>query len=95
MDHLDGEAKKEIRFHPSTDKGNPDKILEFLGVPFITLQKQFFQRKQLEGESVHEFSHALLSCMEAIKCSNPNGIPNPDVMVRDQFVENVRDGLLR
>ena len=101
LDHLDGEAKKEIRFRPSTDRSNPDKILEILieifgcTKSFITLQKQFFQRKQLEGESVREFSHALLTSMEAIKCSNPNGIHNPDGMVRDQFVENVRDGLLR
>ena len=50
LDHLDGEAKKEIRFRPSTDRSNPDKILEILieifgcTKSFITLQKQFFQR---------------------------------------------------
>ncbi|KAL2098373.1 hypothetical protein ACEWY4_007581 [Coilia grayii] len=33
--------------------------------------------------------------MEAITRRNSAGVPNPDHMVRDQFAENVRDGLLR
>lgn len=101
LDHLDGEAKNEIRFRPSTAKNDPEQIFKILieiygcTKSFITLQKQFFQRKQLEGESIWEFSHALLSLMEAITRRNSTGIPNPDHTVRDQFAENVRDGLLR
>lgn len=101
LDHLDGEAKNEIRFRSAAEKNDPEKIfnilIEIYGCTksFIALQKQFFQRKQLEGESIWEFSHALLSLMEAITRRNSAGIPNPDHTVRDQFAENVRDGLLR
>lgn len=100
-DLLDGEAKNEIKFRPYAERSDPDKILAVLtdifgcSKSFISLQKQFFQRKQLEGESIREFSHALLALMEAIKRNNPRGIPNPDALLRDQFIEHVRDGLLR
>lgn len=100
-DLLDGEAKNEIRFRPSTDRVDPEKILTILtetygcSQSFVSLQKQFFQRKQKEGESIREFSHALLSLMEAIKRRNPTGILNSDALVRDQLIEHVRDGLLR
>ncbi len=100
-DLLDGEAKNEIKFRPYAERNDPDKILAVLidifgcSKSFISLQKQFFQRKQLEGESIREFSHALLALMEAIKRNNSRGIPDPDALVRDQFIEHVRDGLLR
>lgn len=100
-DLLDGEAKNEIRFRPSSDRVDPEKILQILteiygcSQSFVSLQKQFFQRKQQEGESIREYSHALLSLMEAIKRRNARGILNPDALLRDQFIEHVRDGLLR
>ncbi|KAL2098415.1 hypothetical protein ACEWY4_007622 [Coilia grayii] len=100
-DLLDGEAKNEIRFRPSTDRVDPDKILTILTETYgcakslVSLQQQFFQRKQKEGESIREFSHALLSLMEAVKRRDSTSILNSDALVRDQFIEHVRDGLLR
>ncbi|KAL2086104.1 hypothetical protein ACEWY4_017163 [Coilia grayii] len=100
-DLLDGEAKNEIRFRPSADRVDPDKILTILTETYgcakslVSLQQQFFQRKQKEGESIREFSHALLSLMEAVKRRDSTSILNSDALVRDQFIEHVRDGLLR
>lgn len=49
----------------------------------------------MDGESLREYSHALLSLMEVIKRRSPRVIPNADHLVRDQFIEYVRDGMLR
>ncbi|KAL1253019.1 hypothetical protein QQF64_017712, partial [Cirrhinus molitorella] len=61
----------------------------------VGLQKQFFQRYQLEGESLREYSHALMALMEAMKRKNLPGICNPDHTLRDQFIEHMRDNTLR
>lgn len=100
-DHLDGEAKTEIKFRQTADKNDPERIFTILteiygcSQSYINLQKQFFQRRQLEGESLREYSHALLSLMELIKRKSSTLIPNPDQLVRDQFIEHVRDSMLR
>ncbi|KAL7879398.1 hypothetical protein SRHO_G00016520 [Serrasalmus rhombeus] len=57
--------------------------------------ESFFGRKQLEGESLQEFSHALLALMDKVKQSAPNIVLNSDVLVRDQFVEHVLDSTHR
>ncbi|XP_067309059.1 uncharacterized protein [Pseudorasbora parva] len=75
-DLLDGEAKAEVKFHPSSDRDDPEKIFTILldmygcSQSFVGLQKQFFQRRQLEGESLREYSHALMALMEAMKRKN-------------------------
>ncbi|XP_076848812.1 uncharacterized protein LOC143496528 [Brachyhypopomus gauderio] len=58
-------------------------------------EESFFCRKQLEGESLQEYSHVLLALMDKIKQCASYVVPNADVLVRDQFVENVNDSALR
>lgn len=100
-DHLDGEAKQEIKFRSSAERRDPDKVLSILKElygchqSYITLQQEFFARRQLEGESLQEFSLALLSLMERVKRQAPDGMPNAEVLLRDQFTEHVLDGSLR
>ncbi|KAK0141094.1 hypothetical protein N1851_021896 [Merluccius polli] len=86
-DHLEGEAKDEIRYRPRADREDPERILTILqdlygcSKPYVSLQQSFFSRKQLEGESLQEFSHALYCLMEKIeRCAT---------LLRDQFVEHV------
>lgn len=100
-DHLEGDAKEEIRYRPKADRENPEKIIEILqelyGCPqsYVALQEAFFSRKQQEEESLLEFSIALMALMEKVKRRAPQGLFNTDVLLRDQFVEHVRDGGLR
>lgn len=100
-DLLDGEAKAEVKFHPSSDRDDPEKIFTILldmygcSQSLVGLQKQFFQRRQLEGESLREYSHALMALMEAMKRKNSTGICNSDYTLRDQFIEHMRDNTLR
>ncbi|KAI2665183.1 Branchpoint-bridging protein [Labeo rohita] len=55
----------------------------------------FFSRKQQEGETLLEFSLALLSLLERVKQRAPGGLLNTDILLRDQFVEYVVDNSLR
>lgn len=101
FDLLDGEARAEIKFRPLAERDEPEKIFSILlstygcSQSYISLQKQFFQRRQLEGESLREFSHALLRLLEAVKRRDSACFANPDVVLRDQFVENVKDSMLK
>lgn len=101
FDHLEGEAKNEIKFRPAEERENPDCILKILRdlygcvQSYVTLQQAFFSRRQEEGETLQEFSLALMTLMEKVKQSAPDGVPNSDVLLRDQFTEHVIDSALR
>lgn len=101
IDHLDGEPKQEIKFRPAAERQDPVRVLAILKElygcqeSYITLQQEFFARRQLEGESLQEFSLALMTLMERVKHQAPDGMPNAEVLLRDQFTEHVLDGSLR
>lgn len=100
-DHLEGEAREEIKYRPSTERGDPNTIIavlqELYGCceSYVALQQAFFSRQQQEGETLLEFSLALMSLMAAVKQRAPTDVPNAEVLLRDQFVEHVLDGALR
>ncbi|KAL6485921.1 hypothetical protein MHYP_G00053130 [Metynnis hypsauchen] len=100
LDHLEGEAKDEIKYRPRAEREDPHKILSILrelygcSKSYVALQESFFSRKQLDGESLQEYSHALFALMDRIQNCAPNVVPNADVLVREQFVEHVNDSAL-
>lgn len=101
FDHLEGEAKREIKYRSSAERKDPGKILDILKElygctqSYVTLQQAFFSRQQQEGETLQEFSLALMALMEQVKQCAPDGMINADVLLRDQFVEHVLDNALR
>lgn len=100
-DHLEGEAREEIRYRPRDEREDPNKIIQALRElygctsSYVALQESFFSRKQQDGETLLEFSLALLNLLEKVKTQSPHGMPNADILLRDQFVEHVSDGALR
>ena len=67
-----------------------------MGAQSLSLQQSFFSRKQLEGESLQEFSHALCCLMEKIERVAPEELTvNAVTLLRDQFIEHVWDPDLR
>lgn len=62
---------------------------------YVALQEAFFSRKQQEGESLHEFSLALMRLLDRVKRVAPVGMLNFEVLLRDQFIEYVSDCSLR
>ncbi|KAK0137755.1 hypothetical protein N1851_026032 [Merluccius polli] len=101
FDHLEGEAKEEIKYRTSAERSDPAKLLAILkelygcAKSYVTLQQAFFSRKQQEGETLLEFSLALMALMEQVKQCAPDGLLNSEVLLRDQFVEHVLDSALR
>lgn len=101
FDHLEGEAREEIKYRSVEERGDPDKIIavlqELYGCceSYVALQEALFSRRQQEGETLQEFSLALMGLMASVKQRALGEIPNADVLLRDQFVEHVLDGALR
>ena len=100
FNHLVGEARIEIKYQSSVVRDDADEIYNVLRELYgsshshISLQRKFFNRKQLEGESLLEYSHALMMLLDQVKKCNVNALSNPQVVLRDQFCEGVRDRLL-
>ena len=100
FNHLEGEARIEIKYQSSLVRDDADEIFKVLRELYgsshshISLQRKFFNRKQLEGESLLEYSHALMIIMDQVKKSNVSAVSNPQVVLRDQFCEGVRDRVL-
>ncbi|CAI5643241.1 unnamed protein product [Oreochromis niloticus] len=100
-DHLEGEPREEIKYRLPEEKDDPEKILTILQElygctkSYVSLQEEFFSRRQQEGETLQEFSHALMCLMDRVAKQSPHVLLNKDVLLRDQFVENVLDCFLR
>lgn len=98
FDHLEGEAREEIKYRSVDERSDPRKIVTILRELYgcsqshVSLQEAFFSRKQQEGESLLEFSLALMNLMGKIRQVSPQAILNSEIMLRDQFVEYVLDG---
>lgn len=101
FDHLEGETKEEIKHCSSADRGDPVRVIAILqelyscSQSYVALQEALFSRKQQEGETLQEFSLALMSLMERLKQSAPMPMLNAEFLLRDQFVEHVLDSALR
>ncbi|XP_056317983.1 uncharacterized protein LOC130232232 [Danio aesculapii] len=101
FDHLEGEAREEIRYRPQSEREDPKRVIQVLRdlygctKSYVALQESFFSRRQQEGETLVEFSLALMSLLEKVKGQSPHGMPNAETLLRDQFVENVNDCTLR
>lgn len=92
-----GEARMEIKLRPVAEREKLEHIYTILKnmyhgkQTFVQLQKKKIESKQQEGESLMQFSHSLMLLMEAVLSSNTRSVPNVDQVLRDQFVEHVRD----
>jgi len=97
FDHLEGEARDEIKYRPATDRADPSKVLAILqelygcSESYVTLQEAFFSRRPQEGETLQEFSLALMSLMKKVQLCAPSDMLNSETLLRDQFVEQVLD----
>lgn len=99
FDHLEGEAREEIKFCPRVEREDPDKILNILTKlsgcvqSYVILQQSFFSMRQQDGETLLEFSLGLMALMDRVKQTAPDALPNAELLLCDQFVEHVRDGV--
>ena len=60
----------------------------------VQIQRSFFERKQMPGESLRDFSHSLLDLFTRASLKSPHLMDKRDHLLKDQFAEGVRDTLL-
>lgn len=101
FDHLEGEPRDEIKHRSSAERSDPATIIAALrelyacADSYVALQETFFSRRQQEGETLQEFSLALMKLMASVTQRAPSGTLNAEILLRDHFVENVIDWSLR
>lgn len=99
--HLEGAAKEEVRLRPADDRNSPTAIFKVLrdcfgeGLTGTQALRRFFERKQRDRESVREFSHALMVLLARVERLDEGAVTDKDKLLRDQFLENLRDPQLR
>ena len=88
FDHLEGEAKEEIKYRSTAEREDPAKILAILeelygcSESYVTLQQAFFSRRRQEGETLHEFSLTLMGLMEKVKQCAPTDMSDAGSLLR-------------
>ena len=103
LSHLEGAAKSEVRLRDECK--DPESIFNVLTQSFgdnrsrAQLLRQFYDRTQRKGESLRAFSHALMETLDKIMSRGEKGhkvhISDRNIVLRDQFAENVYDLALR
>ncbi|XP_022806462.1 uncharacterized protein LOC111343532 [Stylophora pistillata] len=99
--HLEGAAKEEVHLRPADDRNSPTAIFKVLrdcfgeGLTGTQALQRFFERKQHDRESVREFSHALMVLLARVERLDEGAVTDKDKLLRDQFLENLRDPQLR
>ncbi|XP_028284736.1 uncharacterized protein LOC114450667 isoform X2 [Parambassis ranga] len=95
--HLEGAARIEVKYLPKQERDTVNGIFKILREVYgcshsvISLQRRFFNRKQREGESLLDYSHALMSLMDQIVEADEQVKLGSERNLRDQFCEGVRD----
>lgn len=99
--HLEGAARIEIKFLPLEAKESVTAIFDVLREVYgclhshVSLQRRFFNRKQQEGESLLDYSHALMDLMDQVVKTDGQANAKSQKDLRDQFCDGVRDPSLR
>ena len=97
LSYLEGPAKEEMKLYLT----NSDQIFDLLQESFgqkrsvPQLLKAFYDRRQREGETLREFSHALRGLQSKIEKKSVTKSSGQDAALREHFAENARDPLLR
>ena len=101
ISYLDGAARSEIRCQPNDVRTDADLIFRALDEVYgeketaNQLLRRFFFRRQMAGEPIAAYSHGLVEIANRINRLVPKPDEECDSMLRDQFVENLRDAHLR
>ncbi|KAL8616579.1 hypothetical protein ACOMHN_036611 [Nucella lapillus] len=100
LQHLSGQAKREVKLHLSSGSTASDifRILtEHFGQigTFNEAIQTFYARRQRAGEDLRDSSYDLTEQLERVERLKPGCFPNPDEVRRDQFIAGIRETTLR
>lgn len=100
--HLEGVAKEEVKLRPTTQWSSPSGVFQILREVFseqlteTQARRKFFARRQGDRESVRDFAHALMVLLSRVeRLGGGDQVANKDTLLKEQFVENLKDPTLR
>lgn len=97
---LEGKALREVQRHAKTDRDTAAKVMEILHKKYgdrrtaTQIKRQFYSLVQGD-QSVNEFCDALVECLQGTEDRLTSKADQTDLLMRDQFAENVADPMLR
>lgn len=98
---LKGSALEEIKLRMRGGSKQPGDIFSYLRDAFREkrtvpqLLNAFYARRQLEGEDLKDYSHAISQILNSALLQSPSAVHDVASTLRDQFIEGVRDSGLR
>lgn len=101
LSHLRGSALEEIKLCMGGEIKQPQELFSYLRGAFREkrttpqLLHAFYARRQSDGEDFRDFSHALSQLLNAALQQSSHVVSDPQLALRDQFIEGVRDSTLR
>ncbi|XP_056303592.1 uncharacterized protein LOC130215772 [Danio aesculapii] len=101
LSHLRGSALDEVKLRMGGETTQPSDLFSYLRGAFREkrtipqLLHAFYARRQSEGEDFRDFSHSLSQLLSSAIQQSPNAVSQPQLTLRDQFVEGIRDSHLR
>ena len=97
LNNLDHRPYTEVRFRIDRSKGFPVEVFKILNDiygnknTFSQLQKKLFSREQQPGESIDDYSYALIDLLIQMEKMDPKLRDNSDQILKDIFSEGVAD----
>ncbi|XP_024118450.1 uncharacterized protein LOC112139845 [Oryzias melastigma] len=101
LSHVKGPALEEVKLRTRGQTVRPSELFLYLREAFREkrttpqLLHTFYARRQLEGENLRDYSHALSQLLNSALLNSPGVVIDPQLAIRDQFIEGVRDSTLR
>lgn len=98
---LKGPALEEVKLCMGGQARQPSDLFSYLRAAFREkrtipqLLHAFYARQQSEGEELRDYSHALSQLLNAALQQSPSIVADAQLVLRDQFIEGVRDPTLR
>ena len=99
--HLEGVAKEEVKLRPASQWSSPPGVFRILREAFseqltaTQARRKFFARQQADRESAQDFAPALMVLLSRVERLSGAPEASKDVLLRGQFVENLKDLTLR
>ena len=100
LQHLGGQAKREVKLHLSSNPTVTDVfcvLTEHFGQigTFNEAIQTFYARRQRAGEDLRDFSYDLREQLDHVERLKPGCFPNSDEVLRDQLISGIRETTLR
>lgn len=101
LSSLKGSALEEVKLRMGGQPKQLRDLFSYLRDAFREkrttpqLLHAFYARRQVDGEDLRDFSHALSQLLNLTLQQSPNAVTDVQLTLRDQFIEGVRDSTLR